>query len=295
MKQEKTKGYILILLSVVIYGLYGILTRFTADTFGAFTLQYHREGLTALIIIALTIFGISKWVRIQKNDIPVLLLVGTASTIGNLSMYYAYSLLDIGLAAFVVFASTIIFSSIIGILFLKEKISKFNIFAVIFAIIGLLIMFEIQSEKINAFGLLASISFGVMIALYGLFTKKVRGEYGPLQIYLVSSILSAVVSFIFATLIQEPRPIAEFTQGWFWMIVFALSAVFANGLYILGIRKGVELSIVGILMPLEAVIAAISGVIILGEGITERTIIGGIMIIIASVLPHAPELFNKKN
>jgi len=292
--KSKLSGYLFVFLSVFIYGLYGIYTRHIAGTFGAFNIQFFREGLTALIILVLTLLGLSKWGKIQKEDIKYLILLGVVSTISNVCMYYVYQLLPLGIASFTTYASIIVISLVMGIIIFKEKLNIINSISLILAVLGLLIMFQIQTGDLNIWGIVAGLGFGFLISSFATLTKKLKGDYGPLQVYMIAATITSISSLFISLLFKEKFPVMEFSSVWIWVVVFAISAALANGLYILGLQQKIEISIASIIMPMESVTAAVTGLIFFQEKMGVRSILGAVIILIASIIPQVVELIKEK-
>ena len=291
---SKLTGYLFIFLSVFIYGLYGIYTRNIADSFSAFNIQFFREGLTALIILLLTLLGLSKWEKIKKEDRKYLILLGIVSTLGNVCMYYIYQLLPLGIASFTTYASIIIFSLIMGRVIFNERINKISVISIILAIVGLLVMFQINLKDLSFVGIIAGLAFGFMISSFASITKKIKGSYSPLQVYMIAALITSILSLFISLSLHEPLPNMSFNTDWVWVIIFAISAALANGFYILGLQKKIEISIASIIMPMESVVLAITGYIFYQENMGIRGSIGAIIILIASIIPSLVELKMKK-
>ena len=287
---SKLTGYLFIFLSVFIYGLYGIYTRNIADSFSAFNIQFFREGLTALIILLLTLLGLSKWEKIKKEDRKYLILLGIVSTLSNVCMYYVYQLLPLGIASFTTYASIIIFSLIMGRVIFNERINKISVISIILAIVGLLVMFQINLKDLSFVGIIAGLAFGFMISSFASITKKIKGSYSPLQVYMIVALITSILSLFISLSLHEPLPNMSFNTDWVWVIIFAISAALANGFYILGLQKNIEISIASIIMPMESVVLAITGYIFYQENMGIRGSIGAIIILIASIIPSLVEL-----
>jgi len=292
--KSKLSGYIFIFISCIIYGLYGIYTRQIVNDFEVFNVQFFREGLTAIIILVLTLLGFSKWGKIQKEDVKYLLLIGIVSTINNVCMYYVYQLLPLGIASFTTYSSIIIMSLLMGYIIFKERLDKIGVISLLSVILGLFVMFRLQTEGLNVLGILIGLTYGFMISLFVTFTKKLKGEYGPLQVYMVAAIFTSISSLIISIIIGEDFPTLEFNSAWLWIVIFAISAALANGLYILGIQQKVEMSIASIIMPMESVTLAITGYIFYSEVMGTRSILGAIIILVASITPSLVELYKRK-
>lgn len=290
---KKYLGYFFIFLSAFIYGLYGIFTNFIADTFPPFYLSFFREGLSVLIIAVLFMFKIIKWEKFNIKDWYWFLLIGLISGSTNIIMYFLYQLIPIGVGTLIMYSTVLVLAWLFGILIFKEKVTKLGISSFIIVVIGLLIMFGGGLvQKYSIFGILLAIIYGGFVGGFGIISKKLA-KYHPLQIYLIASVIVSILSLLLSVIFKETAPTNSFNSAWIWAVIWAFASVIANGSYIFGLNIGAELSIASVIMPMESVIAFLSGSIILNQEITVNSIIGGILIFIATCIPYIPE-FKKK-
>jgi len=288
--KQKTKGHLFILFSVIIYGLFGIVVRILADSFQPFTLSFFREGLAFLIMLFFTVIGISKWKKISKNDLFLMIGMGIISCVANLSMYNTYTNLQLGMSNFLIFASSAAFSWIIGITLLKEKLSITKVLSFLLVFSGVFIMFQADWGTLNIKGFLFGILFGFSIAIFSSFTSKIKGSYGILQIYMIVTLTQSLGALILLKITNEYLPDIQFNLTWLWLLIFSVMTVAANGLYILGFQNKAEVSIAAVINPFQTIVTAITGHFFFNEGITLKTVIGGIFILIAAVIPNIPGL-----
>lgn len=292
--KSSLQGYLLVFISTIIYGLYGVFTKIINGYFQSFTTSFIRESITIFLSLLLIIFGIIKWQKIQKADFKWFIVMGLISTMGNFALYNAYSLLPVGIASFLSYSLTIIGSAIFGIIFFKERIDKLGVFAIILAISGVLLTSLGSLGTFNVLGALFSIGFGLCISLFAVLSKKFSGQYDSVQIYMIVCIIVAPLSFILSMIFRENIPAFEFNSSWLWIFIFAVMALLANMLYIKGFRYNINVSIAGIICTTESVVAVIAGYLIYSEVLSPITLIGCILIIVAAVLPHFPTLLKNK-
>lgn len=65
---KKLTGSMFLLMSAVIYGLYGIFSRYVSE-FGSFSQSWVRFLTVLSVIFIMFIFGRFEWKKIQKKDI----------------------------------------------------------------------------------------------------------------------------------------------------------------------------------------------------------------------------------
>jgi drug/metabolite transporter (DMT)-like permease len=79
---------------------------------------------------------------------------------------------------------------------------------------------------------------------------------------------------------------------WLWQFGYVVASLFAFWFIIAGL-KSVEASIGGLIGLLEIVFSVSFGIIIFGENLTQRVVLGVLLILSAASLPHIYDLMRK--
>jgi drug/metabolite transporter (DMT)-like permease len=253
-------------------------------------LSFYREGIACLIMIGLTYIGVSKWKKVEKKDIALIVAMGIISGIANTLMFKTFSILPLGIASFLIFSSSTISSWLIGLIYFKEKISNIILISLFLVLLGIFIMFKIDITTLNINGIIMGICFGICISIFSSIAKNISQGYGILQVYTISAGITSIFALIMAFFFHESFPIFSFSIEWFWFGVFVISTIFANGLYLLSLNN-IDMSIIGIVNPFQSVITSIAGILIFQELLQFNTIIGGVLIIIATLIPYIKERY----
>jgi len=197
-----------------------------------------------------------------------------ASALNALRMYLyllAFKLTTIGNAVIILYTWPI-FVTILGILFLKEHVSKKHILLIAIAFIGLII-----SSSGKSFSFIAS-AFGYAVTV--IIFKSESKNYHRNEMIFFQNVLGV---FIFLPFFMIHYPNIEplhLATGVFYgfLIGIVIFSLFFFGL------KYLDASLASSLMYLEAVSAIILAYVILGESLTGEMIIGGSLIIGSSFL-----------
>jgi len=286
------KGILLILISALMFGSYGIWSRLIGDSFGNF-----YQGWTRGFIISIMLFPILYWkkeiVLIKKKDLKWLLVFLLFTSLTQAPLFYAFNHMDIGTASVLFFVSMLLTMYVVGFSFLKEDLSKIKVLAFLLASFGLYITF---SFSLVAFSLLAAF----MAILNGIasggevsFSKKLSGSYSTLYITWLSWIIIAITNAPISVVLGETQHLPSFDIVWLYQMGYVVSSIFAFGLIIEGL-KHVEASIGGLLGLLEVVFSIIFGIVIFNELLTVQVGAGALLVLLAAALPHLSSIYQKR-
>ena len=273
------------------FGSYGVWSRLIGESFGVFYQGWSRGLLISFVLFPILLFG-KQIVPIRKADWKWLFVFLFFTSLTQAPLFYAFNHMDIGTATLLFYVTMMLTMYIVGLLFLGEKLNRIKIISFVLASVGLYIIF---SFSIVAFALLAAL----MAILNGVasggevsFSKKLSGSYSPLYLSWLSWLIIAITNAPVSFFLGEQQHLPSFEIVWLYQIGYAIASVLGFWLIIKGL-KSVEASIGGLLGLLEIVFSILLGIMIFNEGLTEKTIIGGVIIIFAAALPHVVELAKK--
>lgn len=288
MKLNQLKGTVLVFISSILFGSYGIWAVLIGKSFGIFFQGYVRSILVLIILIPICVY-LKSWRKIEKKDYKLFLWFSLFVVFTQAPLYYAFQNSGVGIASLVFFATYLITQYIFGSVILKEKIGKIKSISLILAIVGLFFIFN---TSLGIFSLLAlfmaslnGIASGFEVAYTKLLTK-----YNPIQTSIIAWSAIAMTHFPISILIGEKQIAPTFSSQYLSMVCFAAAGALAFFLVVYG-YKYVEASIGGLIGLFEIIFAIIFGAIIFGEKITPSIIIGSIIILTSASLPY---IFKKK-
>lgn len=198
---------------------------------------------------------------------------------------------DAGKAGFLT-AMYIIFVPIFG-LFCKQKIGLNIPISVIIATVGLYYLSCTNGFRIST-GDALLLGCAVMFAVQILFVDKFASEIDTLRLNAIQGLACAILSTI-VMLVSEPLPsIKNISQCTVPLLhVGFLSMGVAYALQIIG-QKQIEPTAASLIMSLESVFAAIFGIIILHQQMSQRELIGCILLFSAVIISQIPIKIKKK-
>ena len=294
----QTKGVILAIISAICYGM---------NPLGALFL--YEEGLNVNSVIfyrfifasiLLAIFMIIKKdsFYLKFKEIILLALLGLLFGISAISLFNSFLYMDAGLASTVLFIYPI-FVAIIMALFFKEKNSIITILSIIFAFIGVVLLYESDGANVSNFGIFLVIVSSLCYAIYIVIINqylKISALKVTFYSMLFCTITILIHSFFDSSL--NIMPLVNFNM-WFYTIFLALVPTIISLLFLI---KAIQLigstsaSILGALEPLTAVLI---GVYVFNEKITFWLVIGIVFILLGVILivlkDYIDKLFKIKN
>ena len=279
----QTKGVILAIISAICYGM---------NPLGALFL--YEEGLNvnsvifyrfifASILLAIFMLIKKDSFYLKFKEIILLALLGLLFGISAISLFNSFLYMDAGLASTVLFIYPI-FVAIIMAIFFKEKNSIITILSIIFAFLGVVLLYESDGANVSNFGIFLVIVSSLCYAIYIVIINqylKISALKVTFYSMLFCTITILIHSFFDSSL--NIMPLINFNM-WFYTLFLALVPTIISLLFLI---KAIQLigstsaSILGALEPLTAVLI---GVYVFNEKITFWLVIGIVFILFGVLL-----------
>jgi len=302
--ENKTKGFILIVLSTLLSGGSLIFSAILRNLGVAPTTQSIVRNLFATITVFIFAFIFNKKIlKINKKDVPLFLLLGFLVGAGNIASFSAIMLkTPIAISAFLYQTQPIIIIFLSKIFF-KEKVKKNIILSILFGLAGVYFLCTpTSSEKIPIMGVILSLLAAVFFAGEIIFSKKAGDlNLNPFTTFSMSYFSAAIIIILISPLLNYLLSIGtKFSfyipfQAYFILLLSAFHAIVFISLFYIGVRylKASTTSIIRFLSPVSA---TIMGLIFLKEVVTRQIIIGGGLVLLAvvSVIKNENDALNKK-
>src|SRR3990167_2092348 len=286
--QKIKRGIILIFLSSLMFGTYGVWSKLIGDSFGSLYQAWTRAAIIFLILLPILYFT-KQIVHIQKKDWKwmTIFLIFTSGT--QAPIFYAFNHMDIGTATLLFFTTMLLTMYIVGFVFLKEKLSKIKIVSFLTAVAGLYFMFFFSLEKFTLLAALMAVLNGIASGGEVSISKKLTNSYSALYLTALSWLIIVPTNGLISLMIGEKQIVPSLTLVWVWQLCYTITALLAFWLIIEGL-KYVEASIGGLIGLLEIIFSIGFGIIIFGEKLTPKIAIGATLILLAASLPHLKQL-----
>lgn len=292
--KTQTKGALIILLSSVFFGSYGVWARLIGTNIDNLVQVWTRSLLIVLILVPISL--LTKSLRkIDKSDIKWVLIYSLFGACAVAPFFYAANEIGVGPSTLLFYSAYTITSYILGLLFFSEKITKLKFISLLLALMGLSLIFNFSYQSGNLLPALAAIISGVGGGIEVVFTKKLSTKYSSLQISLQLWLVTFVLHFLLSLVFNSPIPSLSLSLPWFAVLGYGLASLGAFYLVSVG-YKYVEPSVGSIIGLLEIIFGVTFGVIFFKESLTLPIILGSILIIISAASPNLKVLniFNKR-
>ncbi|MFH1101755.1 MAG: DMT family transporter [Methanobacteriota archaeon] len=288
---SKTTFNLMMLLCIIVWALAFPLIRLALQdlSFTSLTiLRFIIVCLAALIIIAVQP---RKFSPLQKKDILPIFLIGCFGVMMyHFGLNYGEQYVTAGAASLLI-ATIPVFTIILSIIFLKEKLTPTTIIGVLLALIGVLIISILGAqntalEVTHLGGALAILMAAIMGSLYTIAGKKLLARYSALSLTLYAMLLGSLV--LLPTLLLTPTFIGEITHmslvSWFAVIFLGLCSTIIGYVlwYVaLEIKTVSEVSVYLYGIP---VLSTIISYVLFGDQITIFFLLGGAFVITGLLL-----------
>lgn len=287
---KELKASIMLFITSIIWGLAFVAQAQGMEHIGPFTFTASRS-LVAIIFLYLTYVFFnktSKSYREQKFDMKRTIrggvLCGLVFTFGINFQQIGLVYTTAGKASFLT-ALYIVFIPIIG-LFYGKKINKKLQLCIVFAMIGTYLMSVKGSLSMNIGDLITifgSIVFAIHILMLSEFSKDTNAV-------LVSLIQFAVCGFfsLIAALIFEGIDMSAILKSYLAILYVGILSSGVGFTIQLMALKELDPVVASMISSLESVFGAVFGWLILSQSMSEREIIGGIIIFVATLIAQLP-------
>jgi len=287
-KNRQTIGTILIMTAGIFWGSMGIFVRkLTAEGFGPIQIVCIRLTLAAIFFGLILFIKERSGFKIFLKDIFLFLGLGIGSILFFTVCYFtAINLMSLSTAAILLYTSPV-WIMLMSVLFLHEKMNVKKFIALIFALLGCILVSGISGEKITAIGLLVGLGSGIGYGLYSILGSVALKKYSPYTVTTYTFLVAAIGSWM----ISNPKDmIIKFSSSehLLWLIVFCvltaiITAVIPFLAYTVGLES-VEAGRAGILATIEPMVATLFGVVIFSESLTFFSALGILLILTAVII-----------
>lgn len=283
MKTQTYKGYIYAVLSAVIFGCMPLMAKnIYADGVTPMALVFVRN-LLALPSLALFARMQGKSLTIPRQCLPSLSLISLMGCcVTPILLFSSYQFIASGTATVFHF----IYPSIVviaGIVFLKKKAQKGNIISVIICAAGVC-LFYTPGQPLDIRGSALALASGFTFASYVLMLSVFK--YKQVNGFVFSFHVTAIASvFTFIACVAAGQLVLP-SSLWCWLLCLLFAFLVTTGAVVLfqqaAFLIGGERS--SILSTLEPTTGVIIGILVFSEPVGLRTILGSVLVILASIL-----------
>lgn len=276
---ERLAGALYVTVSAMSFGAMAIFARFAYSS-GAdvVSVLFLRFVIAAALMTAVMIAMRQRWP--SGRNLAILVAMGAIGYVAqSLSFFAALNYASAGLVALLLYLYPFIVT-ILGALFLREKLTRVRVAAVLIALAGtaLTVGGSIHGEPR---GVVLGVSAALLYSIYILVGDRVMREEAPLAAATVVMIAAAGVFGVMVAAEGASWPRTE--SGWAAVVAIAVvSTVVAMIGFFAGIQK-LGAADAATLSTLEPIVTFVLAAVFLGEAIEPNHVAGGGMILAAVV------------
>ena len=278
----KHKGIICGILAAVCYGTnpFGALPLYEEGVNTASVLFYRFS--MAVLMLAVMLIVERKSFSVKKGELKTLASLGALFAVSSITYYQSFRFMDAGIASTILFVYPVMVAVIMAAFF-KESVTLSTVSAIFLALLGIGLLYRGgEGATLSTMGIilvmLSSLSYAVYIVIVN--QSSIRMSSLKLTFYVLLICMMCLLVYSFTSLDLQiqlpPTPRAWFYACWLGLVPTVLSLVLMTiAVHEIG---ATPTAIMGALEPLTAVAI---GVMLFGESLTIRLVVGIVFILLA--------------
>ncbi len=266
---------------VLIWGFYGPILRFF-ESIGLNTFDVNFIAFASGTVLLFLIFWLQK-TNLSLPDKPLAkktFLYALGLACANIFLFYAFTNSTIA-NTIVLHYTALLWSAVLAVVFFKEKMSKWKTISMALTIAGIAVIFlpalSLESKYFfgNAFALVSSLGYAALIIA----SRSLKNEE-PKRASFYGMLFCALIFLPFFILFGNAKSPEQFVAPSAFWAVYSTAEVL---LLVYGMSK-VSVISANLILVLEIPAAAILGIVLYSEPLTAETIIGGLLIMSATMI-----------
>lgn len=280
--------------NTIIGFLFGILSSSTFGLIPLFTLPLIAAGLqfpsillyrfilACLVLLSLLLIkGVS--LRLTPKEIKGLALLALLYDISSLFLFWGFHLISSGVAVAIHFIYPV-FTTLLMMIFFKEKKSFWRIFAILTAILGVaLLSINGGDTQLSIWGIIIVLISGFGYGAYLVALNQLNLKMNPLKLTFYVFLFGGLILFIGISGFSEVQPIPSW-QSFGFLSLLAIVPTILSNLALIRAIKAIGSTITSVLGAMEPVTALGIGMLFFGEVFTLQIGIGISLILTGVIL-----------
>jgi drug/metabolite transporter (DMT)-like permease len=283
--QSHLGSIIMLLVTMVIWGSTFVVTKGVNEQVQPFTLALVRVAIGAVVLLGCALIrqarggSHSPWSSLPWGTIISMGLIGVV-------LYYAvfnYSLVYTSASQGALVQSCIpAMTALVAVVWLREHASAMRWAGIALSMVGVLIVFSGADAESGSGSLLGNVLMFISAVLWGIYTSMAKrvATYDPLQVTAGIISVGAVMLLPLAAFEVGAAGMPSIDlQAWFGMAYLGAGASGLAYMMYSAALKHVDASEAGVYTNLIPIVGVITG-IMLGEPLSARAIIGGVVVLV---------------
>jgi drug/metabolite transporter (DMT)-like permease len=260
--------------AVVLFGLAGVLGKLL-DSFSPVVIVFGRTVLAALTLLVVSlVWRLPLWPR-SWRDLLVFVALGVLLAVHWATFFQSVQVSSVTIAL-ITYSTFPVFVALLEPPLLREHLHTSDVILALLALLGVGILVEhFEVTNLATQGVLWGVASGLTFALLSVLNRKYVRQHAGITIALYQDAVAAAVTLPFA--VWQSRALTADDVGNFLLLGILCTAV-AHSLFIAGMRT-VTARTASMIACLEPVYGAVLAVVRLGEVVSVRTLVGGMIVV----------------
>ena len=283
--KSKSIGILCAVLSAVCYGTnpFGALPLYEEGVNTA-TVLAHRFGLAVVLLAVIMLIKRIDF-RITRHEFKVLFSLGILFAASSITYYQSFHFMDAGIASTILFVYPVMVAVIMA-LFFKERVTAMTVVAIVMSLVGIGLLYKGGTGvSLSVIGIilcvLSSLAYAIYIIVVNQSDIKMSSFKVTFYAMMVCEITLVLYSFTSPELYLQPLPS---TRAWSFAVWLSIVPTILSLVFMTVAVNHVGATPTAILGALEPLTAVAIGVMVFGETLTARLIVGIIFILLAVIL-----------
>ena len=280
----KRTGLLLAALAAIFFGLSSITAKLASTNAGGngISIAFYRN-LTVLPVLAAILKIKGYGFRVTRRQLIALIFVGmTCGGLTAMLLYLAYDYISVGLTLCLHFMYPALVALFYAVFF-KQKLTKIQGAALLLAVLGIWVMMfgGLEASPVGlTLALLSSVAYSAYLIIAD---KSGVRELNGFKISFYNTLFGSTFLFVFGKALGFSFGECH-RQGWIWLFLTGLMVVCIGNVMTPEAVKRIGPTVTAILGILEPITSLVCSILLLGEPLTPRTLLGGILVLISAFL-----------
>ncbi|MBQ9556109.1 MAG: DMT family transporter [Muribaculaceae bacterium] len=283
--KSKYIGILCAVLSAVCYGTnpFGALPLYDEGVNTA-TVLAHRFGLAVILLAVIMLIKRIDF-RVTRHEFKVLFSLGILFAASSITYYQSFHFMDAGIASTILFVYPVMVAVIMA-LFFKERVTAMTVIAIVLSLVGIGLLYKGGAGvSLSVIGIILCILSSLAYAIYIIVVNQSNIKMSSFKVTFYAMLVCEITLILYSFTSPElylrplPSPRAWMFAIWLSIVPTILSLVFMT---VAVLHVGATpTAILGALEPMTAVAI---GVLVFGESLTPRLLVGILFILTAVML-----------
>ena len=269
--------YLDVVIAAIIWGSAGVFIKYL--NLPITTITFFRVFIPAIILL---LFFAAKKTNVFKKINRIIMLASLLDTIAFFFYFISYTYTSIANSLIILFTWPI-FAALFSAVILKEKIAKRNLILLGISFVGIALVYSnetISFTNKDFIGMSSMLVSAVFYSLSMVLYKKTSENYSNFELVFYQNMIGAVV-FLPVLFISRPFPTPQ--QSAVVIFYAVLVGIIGYALFFSALKR-IKASTASFLSYIEIISGITFGILFFNEAVKTNVVIGGILIIISTVL-----------